>query len=98
MSTGLVECHPFAPGLPGRAPLLLRLGTGRQRALLVADRKRLNKTTAIGLDKTSFVKLSEHDHADYGTTVADVAHHQIIDILPSQPHPNRRGGLDRQQR
>ena len=68
------------------------------RALLVADRKRLKKTTAIGLDKTSFVKLSEHDHADYGTTIADVAHDQIIDILPSQPHPNRRGGLDRQQR
>ena len=27
------------------------------KALLAADRKRLNKTTAIGLDETSFVKL-----------------------------------------
>ena len=29
-------------------------------ALLAADRKRLNKTTAIGLDETSFVKLGGH--------------------------------------
>jgi len=92
LSSAIFSC-PACPACTLPPP-----GTGRQRALLAADRKRLNKTTAIGLDKTSFVKLSEHDHADYGTTVADVAHHLIIDILPSQPHPNRRGGLDRQQR
>ena len=52
-------------------------------ALLDADRRRLNKTIAIGLDETSFVKLGGH-HTDYATTVADVEHHQIIDILPSR--------------
>jgi hypothetical protein len=31
-------------------------------ALLAADRKRLNRTTAIGLDETSFVKLSSRRH------------------------------------
>ena len=53
-------------------------------ALLEADRKRLNKTTAIGLDETSFVRLSAKAHTDYATTVADVEHHQIIEILPSR--------------
>ena len=53
-------------------------------ALLEADRKRLNKTTAIGLDETSFVKLGSKNHKDYATTVADVENHQIIDILPSR--------------
>ena len=48
-------------------------------ALLKADRKRLNRTTAIGLDETSFVKLSNRSHADYATTVADVENHQIIE-------------------
>jgi hypothetical protein len=33
------------------------------KALLDADRKRLNKTTAIGLDETSFVKLGGHHTA-----------------------------------
>ena len=41
-------------------------------ALLAADRKRLNKTTAIGLDETSFVKLSDHVQTHFATTVADV--------------------------
>ena len=54
------------------------------RALLVADRGRLNKTTAIGLDETAFAKLSTKVHKDYATTVADVENHQIIDILPSR--------------
>jgi transposase len=53
-------------------------------ALLEADRKRLNKTTAIGLDETSFVKLGARMHRDYATTVADVQNHQIIDILPTR--------------
>ena len=51
------------------------------RALLDADRKRLNHTTAIGLDETSFVRLATLGHRHYATTVADVEHHQIIDIL-----------------
>ena len=52
-------------------------------ALLQADRKRLNRTSAIGLDETSFVKLGGH-HTSYATTVTDVQHHQIIDILPTR--------------
>ena len=42
------------------------------KALLDADRKRMNKTTAIGLDETKFVKFGRHSHADYATTVVDV--------------------------
>ncbi len=53
------------------------------QALLVADTKRLTKTTAIGLDETSFVRLAEQ-RTGYATTVCDVAHHQVIDILPSR--------------
>jgi transposase len=53
-------------------------------ALLAADHKRLNRTSAIGLDETSFVRLARHAHKQYATTVADVTHHQIIDILPSR--------------
>jgi transposase len=53
-------------------------------ALLEADRKRLNRTTAIGLDETSFCRFSEKKGADFATTVADVENHQIIDILPTR--------------
>jgi transposase len=53
-------------------------------ALLEADRRRLNQTTAIGLDETSFVKLGTRSHKDYATTVADVEHHQLIEILPTR--------------
>jgi transposase len=52
-------------------------------ALLRADKKRLSKTSAIGLDETNFVRADGH-HTSYATTVADVEHHQIIDILPSR--------------
>ena len=52
-------------------------------ALLAADHRRMNKTIAIGLDETSFVRLGGH-HTSYVTTVCDVEHHQIIDILPSR--------------
>lgn len=55
-------------------------------ALLQADRRRLNHTSAIGLDETSFVKLAGHRERDYATTVCDVEHHQIIDILPSRDY------------
>ena len=53
-------------------------------ALLRADKKRLNKTTALGLDETSFVKIAGHAQRQFCTTVADVDNHQIIDILPTR--------------
>jgi transposase len=65
-------------------------------ALLEADRRRLNRTTAIGLDETSFVKLGARAHRDYATTVADVEHHQIIDILPTRNFADVAGWIDRQ--
>ena len=65
------------------------------QALLAADRKRLNRTSAIGLDETSFVRLADH-HTSYATTVCDVAHHQIIDILPSRHFVDVAGFLDKQ--
>lgn len=67
-------------------------------ALLAADRKRLNKTTAIGLDETSFVKLSSRNHTDYATTVADVENHQIIEILPTRKYTDVAGWIDKQPR
>jgi transposase len=66
------------------------------QALLEADRKRLNRTTAIGLDETSFVKLGRHSHTDYATTVADVENHQIIDILPTRKYVDVAGWIDKQ--
>jgi transposase len=64
-------------------------------ALLAADRKRLNKTSAIGLDETSFVRASGRRTA-YATTVADVEHHQIIDVLPTRDFVEVAGFLDKQ--
>ncbi len=64
-------------------------------ALLLADRKRLNRTVAIGLDETSFVRLADQ-HTNYATTVCDVEHHQIIDILPSRHFVDVAGFLDKQ--
>lgn len=65
-------------------------------ALLSADRKRLNRTTAIGLDETKFVRLGRTNHADYATTVADVENHQIIDILPTRNFTEVARWLDKQ--
>ena len=65
-------------------------------ALLEADRKRLNKTTAIGLDETSFIKAKGKSHADFVTTVADVENHQIIDILPTRKYVDVAGWIDKQ--
>ena len=62
-------------------------------ALLAADRKRLNRTTAIGLDETSFVKLSSRVTIDYATTVADVENHQIIEMAVSTGVRNELGKL-----
>ena len=64
-------------------------------ALLEADKKRLNRTSAIGLDETSFVKLGGH-HTSYATTVTDVEHHQIIDILATRSFVDVAGFLDAQ--
>jgi transposase len=66
------------------------------KALLEADRKRLNNTSAIGLDETSFVKLSGKNYRDYATTVTDVEHHQIIDILPSRNYVDVARFIDKQ--
>jgi transposase len=65
-------------------------------ALLAADRRRLTKTRAIGLDETNFVRLDGHAQAQYATTVCDVEHHQIIDILPSRHFVDVAGFLDKQ--
>ncbi|RAV05297.1 ISL3 family transposase [Mycolicibacterium sp. GF69] len=66
------------------------------QALLDADRRRLNATTAIGLDETSFVKLSTRRGRAYATTVADVANHQIIEILPTRNYVDVAGWIDKQ--
>jgi len=66
------------------------------KALLQADRKRLNKTTAIGLDETNFIRLGSNGNSDYATTVADVENHQIIDILPSRKFADVAKWLHRQ--
>jgi transposase len=65
-------------------------------ALLAADRKRMNRTSAIGLDETSFVRLGTRAQTAYATTVADVEHHQIIDILPSRTFTDVAAWLDKQ--
>jgi transposase len=65
-------------------------------ALLEADRKRLNKTTAIGLDETSFCKLAKKKQMDFATTVADVENHQIIDLLPTRDFTDVAGWIDDQ--
>jgi transposase len=65
-------------------------------ALLEADRKRLNRTSAIGLDETSFVKVGEYRHTNFATTVADVENHQIIDILPTRKYTDVAGWIDKQ--
>ena len=65
-------------------------------ALLEADRKRLNQTGAIGLDETSFVRSGPKKQTSYATTVADVEHHQIIDILPTRKYTDVAGWIDRQ--
>ena len=68
------------------------------KALLAADRRRLNQTTAIGLDETSFVKLGSSNHRSYATTVCDVEHHQIIEILPSRDFTEVAAYIDKQPR
>ena len=54
-------------------------------ALLAADTKRVTATTSLGLDETSFVKRG-HLRREYATTIADVGHHQILEILPTRDY------------
>lgn len=56
------------------------------QALLEADTARVRQTTAIGLDETSFVRRGRWRSREYVTTVADVGHHQILDILPTRDY------------
>lgn len=65
-------------------------------ALLKADRKRLNRTSAIGLDETSFVRTGRYRHTSFVTTVADVENHQIIEILPSRNYTDVAAWIDSQ--
>jgi transposase len=65
-------------------------------ALLAADRKRLNQTSAIGLDETAFVKLGSKKQKDFATTVADVENRQLIDILPTRNYADVAGWIDEQ--
>ncbi len=65
-------------------------------ALLEADRKRLNRTSAIGLDETSFVRVGHKAQRDYATTVADVENHQIIEILPNRTFTEVAAWMDKQ--
>lgn len=60
--------------------------------LLEADRKRLNRTNAIGLDETSFRRLKGR-RTSYVTTVCDVENHQIIDLVPSRNYIDVAGFL-----
>jgi transposase len=65
-------------------------------ALLDADRKRLNQTSAIGLDEASFVRVGPKKILSFTTTVADVANHQIIDILPTRKYVDVAGWINAQ--
>jgi Transposase len=65
-------------------------------ALLAADRKRLNQTSAIGLGETSFVRMGPKKRTSFATAVADVEHHQIIDILPTRKYTDVAGWIDAQ--
>ena len=61
--------------------------------LLELDHKRLNKTTALGLDETSFVKL-ENQQRQFVTTVCDVINNQLIDVLPTRKVADVAGWID----
>lgn len=65
-------------------------------ALLKADDRRWTTTSALGLDETSFVKLRGLKGRSYVTTVADVANHQIIEILPTRAFVDVAAWIDAQ--
>jgi len=64
-------------------------------ALLAADRQRVVHTSAVGLDETNFVRLSGQ-HTSYATTLCDVEHHRVIDIVPTRRFEVVAGFLDQQ--
>jgi transposase len=64
-------------------------------ALLAADRQRVVHTSAVGLDETNFVRLNGQ-HTSYATTVCDVEHHRVIDIVPTRRFEVVAGFLDQQ--
>jgi transposase len=64
-------------------------------ALLAADRQRVVHTSALGLDETNFVRLAGQ-HTSYATTVCDVEHHRVIDIVPTRRFEVVAGFLDDQ--
>jgi transposase len=64
-------------------------------ALLVADRQRVIHTSAIGLDETNFVRLKDR-RTSYATTVCDVEHHRVIDIVPTRRFEEVARFLDQQ--
>jgi transposase len=64
-------------------------------ALLAADRQRLVHTSAIGLDETNFVRHAGQ-HTSYATTVCDVEHHRVIDIVPTRRFEVVAGFIDAQ--
>jgi transposase len=66
------------------------------KALLEADHKRLNRTSAIGLDETSFVRTGPYRRTQFVTTVADVENHQVIDILPTADYKEVARFIDQQ--
>ena len=49
----------------------------------------------LGLDETNFVRLSGQ-HTSYATTVCDVEHHRVIDIVPTRRFEVVAGFLDQQ--
>jgi transposase len=64
-------------------------------ALLEADRQRVIHTSALGLDETNFVRLKDQ-RTTYATTVCDVEHHRVIDIVPTRRFEVVAGFLDAQ--
>jgi transposase len=64
-------------------------------ALLAADRQRVVHTSALGLDETNFVRLAGQ-HTSYATTVCDVQHRRIVDIVPTRRFEVVAGFLDQQ--
>ena len=67
-------------------------------ALLEADRKRLNKTTAIGLDETAFVRLLPRGPRPSTPRRWPMSNYQIIDILPTRKYTDVAGWIDKQPR
>lgn len=52
--------------------------------LLRVDTKRIHTTHVIGLDETRFLTANPTHRTHYVTTLADLDHHTIIDVIPSR--------------